>query len=522
MDAKKRVYVGLGTNMGRRALLMDEAVRRLDSGVGRVLATSFLYETEPELVTDQPRFLNAAVLVETPIGDPHRLLDALQAIEAEMGRPSLGERVRYGPRPIDLDILCYGDGTVVRSARLSVPHVLLRDRAFAIRPLVDLDPTLVVPPVSGSAQSQPASVSALWTRVCAMHPDGARPQRVMPVGPDRVVDLDDVDARASPLVMAIVNATPDSFSGDGLASAPAAAYIDKVLVEGADIVDVGGYSTRPGHADVSVQEEIERVAPLVKTLASLRSAAADTTATGTDTPPAGSAPAIVMSIDTFRPEVARACLDAARGSDRVAVAWINDVMGMRCDPHAMVGLLREHDGVGVVITHSRGALDSMVRDGGASADLLAPLDAFNAEDGIVSRVAADLLTTAAWAESRGVARWRIVLDPGVGFGKSPSENAALAGGTRRLRALVGGYPILVAASRKSFMGHIVREAAEGRRKKHESDGPIDAAFVREHASHVVTAVAAWEGAHIVRVHDVPSSRGILDLTAALARGRAPR
>ncbi|AGO83465.1 HPPK domain and Pterin binding domain containing protein [Pandoravirus salinus] len=545
-----RVYVGLGGNTGARALLIDEAVRRIATVVGPVVATSFLYETAPQLVTDQPPFLNAAVLVESRIIDPHALMRALQSIEAAMGRAPLSERPRYGPRPIDLDILCYDDGvTTINSVDLVVPHALLRTRSFVLRPLVDIRPDLLVPPGTGSSDGAPATVAQLWDALAAKA-DESLPRRVLPLGAHRVFDLDALAARRTPLLMAIVNATPDSFSGDGIHAHVGDAkgdgdtvsfnsLVEQTVARGANVVDVGGYSTRPGHAIVSVDDETHRVMCFVSSIATTLSDGdrenrgdkegyCDRGREATTTSPRE----LLLSIDTFRPEVARACVEALAPSHhrRDAVVWINDVMGMRCDPLAMADLLRQHDGVGIVIMHSRGALDSMIKDPVTAAGLLAPHpkeengdDGKGNDDDIVARVAHDLLTTAAWAEAHGVARWRIMLDPGIGFGKSLADNVALAGGAARLRAALGGYPVLIGASRKSFLGKATAAAAKKRARDagRTDDDPGDLSDeTRQHASHAVTAIAAWEGAHIVRVHDVVGSRAVLDIAAALANGPA--
>lgn len=537
-----RVYLGLGGNTGARALAIDEAVRHIAARVGPVVATSFLYETAPQLVTDQPPFLNAVVLVESRIVDPHALMRALQGIEASMGRAPLGERLRYGPRPIDLDILCYDDGvTTVDSVDLVVPHALLRTRSFVLRPLADIRPDLLVP--AGAADAVSVTVDQLWKALAAEAGDEPLPKRVLPLGAHRVIDLDAVARQRTPLLMAIVNATPDSFSGDGIQAIAdgsadvlsPATLVERAISLGADVVDVGGYSTRPGHADVSVEEETRRVMRVVSSVSGMLSGNGTSDDSRGGDAHAGrggvtSSGAVLLSIDTFRPEVAQACVEALAPScdRRGAVAWINDVMGMRCDPLAMVDVLRRHDGVGIVIMHSGGALDSLVRDAKTAGDLLAapPTDDDDGVADIVDAVARDLLATAAWAEARGIARWRLVLDPGIGFGKSLADNVALAGGAARLAAAAGGYPVLIGASRKSFLGKAVAAAADNRacdagrgRAATDTNSGLSNE-TREHASHAVTAIAAWEGAHVVRVHDVVGSRAVLDVVAALANGPA--
>ncbi|AVK75652.1 HPPK domain and Pterin binding domain containing protein [Pandoravirus neocaledonia] len=526
---ERGVYIGIGSNMGARALLIDQAVRRIGNEISSVVATSFLYETAPQLVTDQPPFLNAAVLVKASgaTADPHALMRALQAIEIDMGRASLGQRQRYGPRPIDLDILCYDDGaTVVDTDDLVVPHALLRTRSFVLAPLSDIRGDLVIPSSlvtaatndnvnaastdgSGALHTQSATVDSLWSALRLQYPDEPLPRRVLPLGAHRIVDIEQVARARSPLLMAIVNATPDSFSGDGLcargATLTAVEPVARALRQGADVIDVGGHSTRPGHDYVSVEEETRRVLDVVRAIGQTQ-----------ETP--DSAVDALVSIDTFRPEVARACIEALPPSaDRAAaVVWINDVMGMRCDPHAMLKLLRQHDGLGIVIMHSRGALDAMVRDRDTAAHLLpeSVQDGADTPHDIVDIVARDLSATVSWAESHGLPRWRVVLDPGIGFGKTPAENAVLAASAARLSDAVGGYPVLIGASRKSFLSRVTAAAAKiaGR-----TDAEPLSDETREHASHAVTAIAAWRHAHIVRVHDVVGSRAVLDVAAAMAR-----
>ncbi|MDR7555830.1 MAG: 2-amino-4-hydroxy-6-hydroxymethyldihydropteridine diphosphokinase [Armatimonadota bacterium] len=136
-----RAYLGLGSNLGDRLALLREAEARLRATPGiRVLARSAVYETEPVGPVDQPWFLNQVLLVETTL-DPHALLDAVQQVEAALGRT---REARWGPRTIDIDILLY-DREVVASPRLSLPHPELARRRFVLLPLADLDPTLRLP-----------------------------------------------------------------------------------------------------------------------------------------------------------------------------------------------------------------------------------------------------------------------------------------------------------------------------------------------------------------------------------------
>jgi dihydropteroate synthase len=276
------------------------------------------------------------------------------------------------------------------------------------------------------------------------------------------------DARArllegpGPFIMGIINATPDSFSDGGrfLALADAVAGAQRMAEEGADVVDVGGESTRPGAPVVTVEEEIRRVAPVVERLRSR----------GFTLP---------ISVDTSKGEVARAVL--AAGADIV-----NDVRGGE-DP----ALLRAVAGTGatLVVMHSRGP----------SADM----QTRTAYGDVVAEVVETLRAAVARAVAAGVREDRIVVDPGIGFAKTAEQNLALLQRLDALRSL--GRPVLVGPSRKSFIG------------------AVTGAAVGDRLPGTLAAVAACvlAGVEIVRVHDVPEARQAADLAAAIRDGALP-
>jgi dihydropteroate synthase len=257
-------------------------------------------------------------------------------------------------------------------------------------------------------------------------------------------------------VMAIVNVTPDSFSDGGERLETTQAIDDglRFVSECADIVDVGGESTRPGALPVPVEEELRRVRPVVEGLA---------------------ARGVVVSIDTRRAAVARACLDAG-------ARIVNDVSALTDDPE-LLPLVAER-GAPVVLVHRRGRQEDKY-DGPAYGDVVADTRAF-----LVGRARA--------CEQAGVARERIVLDPGVGFGKTPEENLALVAGAGRLAE--AGYPVLIGASRKGFIGRLTG---------------IKEPRLRDPASVWLAVEAARQGASIVRVHDVAGTRQALAVWAAM-------
>ena len=264
------------------------------------------------------------------------------------------------------------------------------------------------------------------------------------------------------LVMGIVNVTPDSFSDGGVNFDPRAAFVAAwaMSTAGADLIDVGGESTRPGSGEVSPAEELARVLPVVRDLA---------------------ARGAVVSVDTRHATVASECVKAG-------AAAINDISGFS-DP-AMVALAASCD-AGLVVMHMQGDPGTMQNEPHYG--------------DVVAEVSAYLLGQAASLEAAGVARERIALDPGIGFGKTTAHNLELL---RRLDEIVAlGYPVLVGASRKRFIGEItgVTEARD------RLAGSVAAALV-----------AVEHGAAIVRVHDVAETVQALAIAQAVRGGTEER
>jgi dihydropteroate synthase len=269
------------------------------------------------------------------------------------------------------------------------------------------------------------------------------------------------------LVMGVVNVTPDSFSDGGawLDRDAAIGHALDLLGQGADIVDVGGESTRPGAQRVPVEEELNRVLPVVTALA---------------------AAGCYVSIDTMRAEVASQALQAG-------ARMVNDVSGGLADPD-MAGLVASA-GVPYIMTHWRGH----------SADMYGPAT----YQDVVAEVRAELAERVAAAVARGVRPGQIIVDPGLGFAKLPEHNWALLAGLDRIGCLPGHdrrFPVLVAASRKGFLGRLLA-APDGERRSFL--GSDDATIA-------VTALAVVSGAWCVRVHAVP---GNLDAVRVAERWR---
>lgn len=274
--------------------------------------------------------------------------------------------------------------------------------------------------------------------------------------------------------MGILNLTPDSFSDGGKHAdiAAAVAHARRMVKQGADIIDVGGESTRPGARRVEPAEQIRRVIEPIRKLA-------DALAENLDRPGAGT---IDISIDTTRSEVAAAALDAG-------ATMLNDISAGGEDP-AMFTLAAQR-GVPIVLMHMLGEPATMQHN--------------PHYDDVVAQVHGYLLDRARAAQAAGVSRERIVLDPGIGFGKTTAHNLQLLAAMPRLVAT--GYPVLLGASRKRFLGELSGSAQP----------PTD----RLGGTIATTALAVAAGAAIIRVHDVAANRQAADVAAAIAAcGRA--
>jgi len=249
--------------------------------------------------------------------------------------------------------------------------------------------------------------------------------------------------------MGVLNITPDSFSDGGKFHSRESAieHALEMIAEGADIIDVGGESTRPGSAFVSEEEELQRVIPIIKRL---------TTETS-----------IPISVDTTKSSVARAAL--AAGAEIV-----NDISGLRFDPAIADEVAKAK--AGLVLMHSRGTPKTMQQ--------LPPVA------DIMGDVISGLRESIAVAEQHGVSHESIAIDPGIGFGKTGAQNIELIAHLDQLAREFADFPILIGTSRKAFLGKLLDNA------------PADQ---RLHGTIASIAAAVMKGAHIVRVHDVKAA-----------------
>jgi dihydropteroate synthase len=254
-------------------------------------------------------------------------------------------------------------------------------------------------------------------------------------------------------VMGVINITPDSFSGDGLGNdvAAAVALAQRFFAEGADIIDIGGESTRPGSSSISTDEELSRVIPVIERLI-------------------GEVP-LPLSIDTYKPEVARRALTAG-------ACMINDIWGLKYSPE--LAEIAAEEGVPIVLMSNQ--RDTSCQD-------------------IIAEVTSSLRKSIEVALKLGVVWENIIIDPGVGFGKTLEQNLEVV---YRLDELISlGRPILIGTSRKSMIGLVLNLPPEQRLE----------------GTAATVAISIAKGADIVRVHDVAQMRRVCQMSDAIIRGK---
>ncbi|QIX01220.1 hypothetical protein AMS68_006737 [Peltaster fructicola] len=420
----------------------------------RIVDTSCLYRTKPMYVEDQNDFVNGACELETSL-EPLALLDRLQGIEQRLGRV---KKINKGPRNIDLDIIGY-QGQTIREERLIVPHALLHERAFVLRPLCDLQHgrSWVVPTSQRSASDHLNDLNEDMQSMTVLGSEGA--------------SLAALDPKRRTLLMSILNVTPDSFSDEGRNFTKSFDRLQQIVTShiaaGADIIDIGGQSSRPNAADISADEEIERVLPAIEAVKALPEAKD-----------------IVISVDTYRATVAEAAVNAG-------AHIVNDISAGLLDDAMLSTVARL--GCTYAMMHMRGTPATM----SSKENCTYPSD--------VTHVVADELEDRLNAAlDAGIRRWRLILDPGIGFAKDLSGNLALL---RRLGELrqdtrFHGMPWLVGSSKKKFIGTVT--------------GVTDASDRNWGTAATVTAAIAG-GADIVRVHDVEPMLSVVKMADAIYR-----
>lgn len=459
----KTIYLALGTNLGDRANNLHHALEalRLEFTLNLI---SPCYETEPLYVLDQPRFYNLVCQAVTTLS-PLDVLHTIKRLEEELGRES---GPRFGPRLIDIDLLFYSD-LIFQSPELTLPHPRLHERAFVLVPLADIGPNLIHPKLG-------LTISELCEQLDNIDQLVRKKEGLDLIHPGSLtIGSTTFEWGTQTYLMGILNITPDSFSGDGLMQEnqdwvqATMAQAQAQIAAGVHILDIGGESTRPGAASVSVEEELRRVIPVIRSLADIVN--------------------VPISIDTYKAEVARQALAAG-------ATMVNDVWGLQRDP-LMARVVAEANAA-LVVMHNR----SQYRDFAQDAQLGGRYVDVTYED-LIQNVLGGLQKSVNLALAAGVRAESIIVDPGIGFGKTVQQNLELIDRLSELKVL--NYPLLVGPSRKSFIGYTLNLAPDQR--------------IEGTAASVTLAID--RGADIVRVHDVASMMRVAQLTDAIVRRRSP-
>lgn len=465
---EQEVVIALGSNIGDRLQNFNKALVLMNESGINIRRHACLYETAPAYVTNQPHFLNSAVRAVTKLG-PHELLGVLKKIETDMGRT---DGLRYGPRPIDLDILFYGKFKV-HSDILTIPHERIWERPFVMAPLMDLlgsvaDCDTVTCWHSFSQHS--GGLSQSWEKMGGESLIGKEGiKRVLPI----TNGLWDWSQKTS--VMGILNVTPDSFSDGGkfLSVESAVSQARLMISQGADMIDIGAQSTRPMASWISAEEELDRLVPVLEAVVGMPEAEGK-----------------LISVDTFYSEVASEAV--SKGAHLV-----NDVSAGQLDPN----MLRVVAGLQVpyVAMHMRGDPSTM-----QSSENLQ-------YDDVCKQIASELYLRVKDAELSGIPAWRIIVDPGIGFSKRNEHNLDILMGLQNIRAEIARKslavchaPLLIGPSRKRFLGDICSRTA---------------ADERDPATIACITTSVLGGANIVRVHNVRDNLDAVKVCDAMLKQR---
>lgn len=421
------IILGLGSNLGKREALLREAIRKINhlNGV-QVKSVSFLYESEAMLLPDadpswNKPFLNCALSITTKL-TPHELLKGVKEIESELGRAfKVGER--WAPRPIDIDFLQWDD-LQINTPELTIPHIGLLERPFALLPLADL--------YEGAGAVTPLGKEQVerW-----------RGAKDVPFSTVRRGYL-------YPSWVGILNLTPDSFSDGGVWQDSALEHAEDLIAAGADVIDIGAESTRPKAKLITPAEEwkrLEKILPLLNEKIHKKGA--------------------IVSIDTYHPETAERAI-------ALGVDWINDVSGLVSEK--MLQVIVASADVKYVLMHALSvppSSDIILAD---DVDLFSEISTFF--EGKIEAL-----------ERCGVSRERVILDPGLGVGKSVTQNMDLVRHAERLHQSGLGLPLLYGHSRKLFIKDGLKCAT-----RNELD--IETA--------AISCELALKGIDYIRVHDV--------------------
>ena len=469
MTLSRPIYLSIGTNMGDRIHNLNLAL----TGLRKFMIldkVSAVYETAPwGPIQDQPSFYNICASGKTHL-DPHDFLDRSKALEAEIGRL---DGLRWGPRLIDVDLLFYEDVKLV-SERLIIPHKEVAGRAFVLAPLAEIEPDLRHPVLNQTVQALLNDLPKAEIET-VVKLAGPKLQAKVQWSPILQRPPNPIIWGERTYVMGILNATPDSFSGDGIAADLTATQVIDAAVEqaiifvnaGADILDIGGESTRPSSEPISGETERLRILDVIREVR-------------------GALPDTVISVDTYRAKTAELAL--AAGAD-----WINDIWGFKHDPD--IASVATDANCPVVLMHNGRNRPRFEKDDGAGGYY-----GYFEYENLIKDILSEMQQSVDIALKAGVQSSNIIIDPGIGFGKTAPQNLELLNKMGLFKTL--GYPILLGTSRKGFIGQYLG----GLSAEERVEGTL-----------ATNVLGIASGADIVRVHDVQATARAVRMADVILR-----
>ncbi|QLL31261.1 hypothetical protein HG536_0B01220 [Torulaspora globosa] len=514
-DTWNTAYLAFGSNVGDRLQNIRTAIDLLNQRKTiRVKCMSSLFESEPMYFKDQESFLNGCLKIQTSLS-PHELLVCCKEIEYdELKRV---KKFDNGPRTIDLDIILFlngaGEPVMIDDEKLTVPHKRLLERSFVLEPLCELIPPNFVHPLTAEPLIDHLN------KLSKKGNDEDRLFNLVPVGSSgstvNFLKFQNVTeegifgstlgrgSKVATLVMAIVNTTPDSFSDSGELYCD----LDKQLscvkeicsqtlrLHEKLIIDVGGCSTRPNSPQPSEEEELRRVIPTIQAIKSCPDLPSDK---------------VIISVDTYRSNVAQKAINAG-------ASIVNDISGGSFDS-SMFSVIAANPNVAYVLSHTRGDIATMAKltnyeesQNGKLSEYISDKICKTSETATTRIIGRELAERYFAAVNNGVARWQIIMDPGIGFAKNGDQNLQIIRQLPLLKSFsctwengehvsFRNLPWLVGPSRKKFIGKITKE-----------ENPSD----RDFATGAVITASIGFGADIVRVHNAKDCAKAVKVADAL-------
>lgn len=514
-----KAYLAFGSNMGKRLQYIQTALKLLEEDEKvKITNVSSLFESEPMYFKDQTPFMNGAIEILTQLS-PIELLRKCKEIEyEELKRVKLFDN---GPRCIDLDIILYlnhlNEHILLNSENLIIPHARMLERSFVLEPLCELIPPTMLHPITAEPiidhlkqiYSKCKDEDILWKLIPLPQIKDSKKKRYLKF--KNVYEIDPVTGqltsrtKSSTYTMGILNTTPDSFSDGGKYYSNLETQLDKVQEMCQDtfklydniIIDIGGCSTRPHSKQATLEEEIERTIPLIKLIRS------------TTTLPQEK---IILSIDTYRSEVAQLAIDNG-------VDIINDISGGTFDPE-ILDVVGRNNSVAYVMSHIRGNIDTMTQLTNYDKTLKQNNKLEVSSEYIygnkignddkyqfISTIGKEMAQIYDNCLNRGIKRWQIIMDPGIGFAKQKEQNLQIIRQLPHLKnfacelkdkrshndSVVEKYvnfkniPVLLGPSRKKFIGTITKD---------------EDATARDYSTCNIISPCIGFDCNIIRVHNV--------------------